>query len=208
MIQYYSIRMDTHDRSFIDSFLAKYSTGTWLYCLENGMKPAGPETVLVVPNPHCHIYMESTFANTTLRVPIRKAVGSGNKAYSLVKCDHMPMKYFAYIVKEGRYYSSGISEETLKEALEYDDKVKEDMKNRKKRGTTVLQKIIDHYGWDENPPTWLPAITESVILYYKETGTLVREFAIISQVQTICLRYVPEYKDLLVKKISQKVMDY
>ena len=197
-VNFYKLRLDTHDVSFVKSFLAEYSTGTWMYCLE------GKGT----DNPHCHAYFESTFATKKeldkLRYSIRKKVGSGNKAYMLKKCDHMPMEYFAYMVKDGDYYHQGMSEETLKEALEYDENVKSDLSKKKQR-MTILQKIEHHYSYAQAPPTDARAIIHDVIQYYRETETLVREFAIISQVQTLTLKYIPKYAGLLQDRVFEKV---
>lgn len=196
MIHFYSSRIDTHNVSFINSFLAEYTTGTWMYCLEG------------TDNPHCHMYFESTLATKKeldkMRYSIRKVVGSGNKAYMLKKCDHMPMKYFAYMTKDGRYFHNGISEETLKEALEYDENVKSDLSKKKTR-MTILEQIIDFYEYDTTPPTWPAKITEDVVNFYKMNGTLVREFAMVSQVQTLCLKYLKDYTHVLEKRINEKV---
>ena len=197
MIHFYASRIDTHDVSFINSFLAEYTTGTWMYCLEG------------TDNPHCHMYFESTLATKKeldkMRYSIRKLVGSGNKAYMLKKCEHMPMKYFAYMTKEGRYFHKGLSEETLKEALEYDDNVKSDLKNKSTSRMTILQKIEHHYGYAEAPPSDARAIIHDVIQYYRDTETLVREFAIISQVQTLTLKHIPKYADLLQDRVFEKI---
>lgn len=192
MIYTYALRADTHDCVFLDAFFAQYSTGTYIYCLEQTLVPNEE------PNRHIHAYFESTVANQTLRVPIRKHCGSGNGAYSLKQCEHMPVKYIGYIMKMGDYFYKGLTDETLAAALKYDEQVKAEIAAKKKDRQTILHKIIDYYNWDEKPPLDLFSITRGVVEYYRATETLVREFMMISQCQTLGLRYFPkEYSFIL-----------
>jgi len=49
-------------------------------------------------------------------------------------------------------------------------------------------------------------ITQLVVGYFKETGILVREFAMVSIVQTLSLKYVPEYAGDLERRILDKIV--
>lgn len=205
ILKYYKLRIDTHDKSFVESMCKKYFD-FYLYAFEN----VGEE------NPHVHLYIESTTKPATIRNHIRKNVGSGNGIYSLKELDEeRPIEYLAYCCKE-RDYSTNLPAELIENALSYDAQVKADMKEKKKSRRTVLQQIDESLNmtYSEIANVYVDPngrvlnkeqIVEHVIKYYQETETLVRQFQLVSISQTLCLKYVPSYDYELKNDILSKI---
>lgn len=187
MLSYYKIRIDTDDRTSVTNLLDKYCD-TYIISFEN------QET----DNPHCHGYIETTTKQQTFRANIRKRYGAGNGGYSLVVLDEQyPLEYLAYMIKDGDYLNRGVPQETLDLAIEHDKKVKLQMKEKKASRRTTLQVLQDEYSEEliprecENYELYKGRILTLVIKWYKEKGTLIRQFMIVSQVQTLLLKYYP-----------------
>lgn len=185
MLTYYKIRLDTHERSHVRTLLDKYCD-SYIVSYEGEASD----------NPHCHGYLETTTKQATIRNAIRKQFGAGNGSYSLKSLDERrPLEYLAYILKEGDYECSGISEEDLTKAKEHDLKVKNQLKEKKANRRTALQVIQDELS-EELPPRegetyedYKKRLLLLVIRWYKQKGTLIRQFMIVSQVQTLLLKY-------------------
>lgn len=188
MLSYYKVRIDTNDRTRTTNFLDKYSD-CYLISFEN------QET----DNPHCHGYLETTTKQATIRNAIRKQYGGGNGSYSLKSLDEeRPLEYLAYIIKEGDYVNSGIPEETLAKAKEHDALVKTQMKEKAKQRRTTLEVLQEELAsdlvvqQDESYIRYKERILMAVIHWYKKKGTLIRQFMIVSQVQTLLLKHHPD----------------
>ena len=155
-----------------------------MYGLESGIE-----------NPHVHIYMATQTIDTTLR-PHFRHLGAGNGFYSIKKLNEQyPIQYLAYILKEDlTYVQSGIPPEIIEEARLHDEKVKQDLKNKKKERKTQLEKVEEYaQSLNKDLPyfelsTWLLC----TIQYYKTSGILFREFQVISISQTLFLKYNPD----------------
>jgi len=63
----------------------------------------------------------------------------------------------------------------------------------------------DEFQFEQNPPEDLHVITYQVVQFYKKHGKLVRKFAMVSQVQTLALKYLPGYGHLLLCSIIKAV---
>lgn len=217
----YKLRLDTDDNDLPLELCLKYFN-TYLISFE------GRDT----DNPHCHIFgtLKIEYKEPALRSYIRKAVGSGNGNYSLKKLDNdKPIEYLAYCLKEDTNPRHNLPEALFKEAEEYNQKVKEEIKQKKANRRTQLQIIIDDhcshfFPSDENPNIYFyrteptkddpnqykifvgkETIINLVINYFKETGTLIRQFALISIIQTLLLKYVPDYSRELYNKIDDQI---
>lgn len=128
MLSIWKIRIDTQDYEKIIFFCNRYMTN-WLYCFENEG----------TTNVHCHLYVETTEKEATIRGHIRTKFGCGNGAYSMNTLDSVrPIEYLAYVVK-GRVYFHNLPEDLIENALAYDDKVKESIKVKKAAKKTQLQ---------------------------------------------------------------------
>lgn len=198
-LQYYKLRVDTDNLDTIEDVLKKY-TSKYIVSLENEGKE----------NPHTHSYIETDTKQATLRNVLRKTFGAGNSSYSLKELDEQsPKEYLAYVIKE-KNYRHNLSEEVIKQAKEYDEKVKEGIKEKKQGRKTQLQKIEEMYAEElKDLPCrgfGIAKITQLVVGYFKETGILVREFAMVSIVQTLSLKYVPEYAGDLERRILDKIV--
>ncbi len=194
-MEYYKIRIDTVERQLVEKFILRYST-SYLYCFEN----QGTD------NPHCHMYIETTQKQATIRNHIRKTFGGGNGIYSMKELDsEKPIEYLAYCCKEKDYFHN-LPEDIVEKAVAYDDKIKEEMKDKKANRKTILQKMELEFNY-EGKDIWPNKITEDVVEYYKKNEILVREFQMISQVQTLMLKYCSGYDNTLVQRINKRILD-
>lgn len=192
MIKYYKLRVDTDDLDKMEEILKKYSTN-YIVSLENEGKD----------NVHSHSYFETTTKGPTIRNVLRKIYGSGNSVYSLKELDEAePIEYLAYVIKEKKYRYN-VSEELIEKAKEYDSKVKEQIKEKKLKRRTVLQCLEDyikehHSSIFTNPygPSQKDMV-KIVVEYYKSQGILIRRFMLTSLVDTLSLKYVPNYSERL-----------
>lgn len=180
----YKLRVDTVDKQIITHICTHYSPKKWVYCTENVMGE----------NPHSHYYLEmSKKTKIAMADYIRKHVGSGNRVYATAQCKEFePVEYLAYLTKQGDYESHNID---LTKAIEYDEKVKQIIAEKKVQPKTQLDKI---QLWSVEKGiefSDVHSIIDTVIDYYKEQGILVRQFQIVSLVQTLSLKYLPDYRD-------------
>lgn len=187
----------------LGDILSKYSTS---YVI-------GYEVGELNERPHYQIYFESRSLKRTLEVPFRnqaKAAGlKGNAGWFLQVCEDR-IKTIAYCLKDNDYLIEGISEADLQVAKEYDISVKNGLKTRKSNKRTQLQCIEDVYAEElkslPHRGFGIAEITKLVVRYFKESGTLIREFALVSIVQTLALKYVPEYQGDLERRLLDKVL--
>lgn len=196
---YYKLRVDTDDIDKIEAILKKY-TSSYIVCLEN----------VGTDNTHSHSYLETTEKQATLRNVLRKTFGAGNSSYSLKELDERyPIEYLAYVVKE-KLYRHNLPQCEIDKAIEYDNNIKNEMKEKKANRKTQLEKIIELNkealeSMKEGKGYALPDITKMVLKYYKDNKILVREFQIISLVQTLSLQYVDGYLDEYSRRIVDKM---
>ena len=206
----YKLRVDSHDLDQIGELVRRY-TSCYLFCLEN----VGEE------NPHSHFYLELLPGAKVpaIRAFIRKWTGGGNGKYSMKAVEYRPIAYLAYCTKEGSY-TTNLPTELIKEAIAYDERVKIELKEKKKSRRTVLQKIEDKYFLSgEMAETnghsirlrpdgsyWgQESIVHVVVDYYRSEGILVRQFMLVSLCQTLCLKYVPSYDYSFERKILDQL---
>ena len=209
-MEYYKIRIDTTDKKLVLSLMSKWSS-TYLCSFENQD----------MENAHCHIYIETLVKNATIRNRIRKDFGTGNGAYSMKSLDEVkPIEYLAYCIKDKDFHFEGFTSEEIEKIKAYDKKIKEQMKEKKQNRKTVLTLIEESMFSDAylDNGHWLYKHTDGtsryfckeivitrVVDYYKNTGKLVREFAMVSQCQTLLLKYHSGYSSILVQRIFEKM---
>lgn len=185
---YYKLRVDTDCITSLEQLLLKYSS-EYLICIEN----EGAD------NPHCHAYFESLVKDSTIRVPLRKAYGSGNASYSLKLLDEQyPVEYLAYCVKE-KHYRHTLPSDVIEKAIAYDKQVKETMKAKREAKVPVWKKILEslkekgnEYDYDE--------ILDAVIDYHFVNNLLYRRFQVQAYADTIYLHLGGEHARFYLKQ--------
>jgi len=199
MSQYYKLRVDTDNIDTIEGILKKYSS-SYIVCLEN----------VGTDNTHSHSYLETTEKQATIRNVLRKTFGSGNSSYSLKELDEQyPVEYLAYVVKE-KLFRHNLPQDVIDKAMAHDKEVKDGIKEKKANKKTQLEKIIEQNkeqleGMKEAKGFAMPEITDMVLKYYKENNILVREFQIISLVQTLSLQYIDGYLEEYSRRLVDKM---
>lgn len=171
-MEHYKIRIDTHSLELVQKLCDRYAK-RYLFAFEK----------IGTPDQHTHIYMETFHKETAIRAMIRKRFGSGNGVYSMKAVEYEPLAYLAYCVKQGKPYHN-MPEDLIKKAKEYDDKVKQELKAKKAARRSQLEIIREYVGNTKQ----LFEISQKVIEYYKEKGTLYRRFYAMSVVETIYLQ--------------------
>jgi len=191
----YKIRIDSHDRDNIKLLLGKYSD-RYMLAFEGESSE----------NPHCHGLFASSAKPATIRSNLRKQFGKGNGSYSMKELDEeYPLEYMSYIVKEGNYIVHNIPTDIIEKAVEHDKQVKLEMKTKKENRKTILDQIIAKYNYEEDPPLDTHQVIDNVIDFYKTERKPVREFAMVSNVQTLLLRYVDSYRFTLSTNIFKAI---
>jgi len=173
-------------------------------------------------NPHVHFFLifhaSLKSASASLRSLLRTNGLRGNRSYSLKRNDEeYPIEYIAYLMKEGKPKFHNIPQDILTEAKLYNEKVKSEIKEKKLNRRTQLQKIDEYlheehaYLFDEEDK--FPAdlgrarnqLLDAVLSYYVDSGTLMREFQVISIVQTLLLKYDSSYFQQFKSKLFDKI---
>lgn len=103
--------------------------GSYMYAVE------GVHT----PNPHVHMYLKGGTALATIRARLRALGLAGNGGYSITTVRDT-LKTLAYFMKGGEY-SHNLSEEIIQQASEYDEKVKEEMAEKKAKPKSALHEM-------------------------------------------------------------------
>ncbi len=194
-ISYWKIRIDTNSQSEITSFVKKY-TRSYIWSFEK----------IGTDDQHAHFYIETEQKEATIRSWIRKHFGKGNGIYSMTNTEKLPLQYCAYLIKERRY-DHNLSEEFVKECIEYDDKVKSSIKERKSSRRTILDQMIEelesqvtiHEGDRGDSHLYKgeffdrETIVAFVVDFYKTHFKRVNPNQLATECHTLCLRYVYRY---------------
>lgn len=208
VLEFWKLRIDTTDKEKVKKFIKMYA-GLHFVCFEN----EGEE------NPHMHAYFETVCTEKSIREWIRRHFGAGNRIYSMKEVEHNPVAYLAYLLKQSNFYHN-LSEELMKEVHIHNEAVKTSMKEKKAAKRTQLQTIDDEYFKGSSTTVvqdryqgqieviWSEAIIMRVVIaYFKERGSLIADFRIMSLVRTLSLKYVPSYDvsyaNLLLDKMSK-----
>lgn len=193
------LRVDTHDHTIVQHIVKKYST-RHLVSFE------GDDLDDTKEKSHTHFYIE---AKPDLKLDaIRQWLRTQGytRRYSLKEIDdeNLPIEYLAYCIKK-KNYTHNLTADEIAQVQKYDLNVKKDLKEKKQQRKTILQQL------DESlEPIWKTTldkqkVIDAVIDWYKERGTLIREFAIVSQIQTLLLKHYPQYHYTLSKRINEKI---
>jgi hypothetical protein len=223
-LQPLKIRLSTWNQEIINNFCTNYAV-RWAYVLEHVNNE----------NHHCHLYIETSSTEVSIRAYIRRTIGSGNHNYSMNKLDTLlPMEYLRYLCKQGEIVHNFLTEDQIEYYKNLDLQVKEEIKEkaekRKKASSQsvleCLREIMNKYvageqqveyqgkvyiypqkkdadGYDECFSK--EDVVQIVIDYYQQNKILVREFQMISQVQTLLLEFRPSYTFDLKNRILDKI---
>lgn len=202
MIKPYKLRIDTQDLDVLEKIQNKYFE-SYLRGMESVEQYDDKEDT----NPHVHYYIHMFEEKTNpLRQYIRKYIGKGNGIYSLKELDEeYPVEYLAYVLKDGEIKSENISQEVLDKAKEYDISVKASIKDKKAKSIPIWQRIIDEYEYESKSqaPT-KEQVLYDVIKWHKDNFKLIREFQIVSYVQTILVNIDKDYEHRFRNRLLEK----
>lgn len=174
-MKFYKLRVDLHAVTSDDivSLVSQYAD-VYAYCIEGG------DT-----NPHMHVYLEMSATSQNFRLKLRGLKLSGNKDYSLKEVeDRYPIEYLAYMMKEGHFTSYNLPEDIITQVTDYNERVKEEIKEKKANKRTQLEIVTEAWRALKNKPEDLEDITQFVLSQFE--GKLLREFQIVSLVQSLC----------------------
>jgi len=212
MLNFFKLRIDTHSLGSLDVVdgIDRYS-----YVYHDNEEGT---------NPHMHFFIETMLTQGALRARVKKLPDykkgkKGNSFYSLREMQpgdnpEFPyLKYHAYMpYNHGRpaevtYVGFDQSKlDRLRIAVkQYSNEIKAEQAERRQSRKTILQQMEDEFQFEQNPPEDLHVITYQVVQFYKKHGKLVRKFAMVSQVQTLALKYLPGYGHLLLCSIIKAV---
>lgn len=193
-MKYYKLRIDTVNKEQCEYLVTHYSPSCYLWCFEK----------VGTPDQHAHFYLESECENTAIRAHIRAKFGKGNGVYSLKALkSEKPIEYLAYLTKDGNYFSKNLD---LTDALAYDDKMKNELKDKKsKKKQTVFSQICDEYLQSEAYKEILESnnyqyLAYWVIEWHLKNEKQLSEFRIKGYVQTLACKY-HEYSTLMAYQI-------
>lgn len=156
----------------------------------------------------------------------------GNSLYSITciseNCS-FPLEYCAYLMKENCMEMVGFSDEERASIIAHNDKVVDKIliKEQKKKQSqfamveSELLKITSYVEEDDIKTIYIDStglrqsgsleplseylVTLFVVMYWKTNELPVREFHMVSIVQTLCLKYLPSYTGTLINRILDKV---
>ena len=192
---YYKLRIDTQDKDLAYQVVEKYSPNVYVIAFEK----------VGTIDQHCHYYLETEIADTTIRRFIQSKIGSGNKIYSLVKLkEERPIEYLAYLTKEGEYHFKGLD---LTNALAYDDKVKQELKTKKAKPKTVFAQLDEDYLKSEayeivqEHRDW-QKLAMFIIQWHIQNSKTLAKFRIQSYVETLAVKY-HDYGPMFAYKIVE-----
>lgn len=204
-MEYWKLRIDTEDRDAVEELCNRYFS-QWLYAFEKGSFDD--------ENPHCHFYFSTLKKEAAIRMYIRKTFGRGNRVYSMKNLDEQyPIAYLAYCMKQGSFKIHDVPDDVLDEAKNYDNKIKNEMKEKKESKKTQLQKLMkviedlmDADGLDDGKWWTLERVSDIVIDFYKDNEILIREFMLVSLIQTLALKYVNGYDYKFRTKLMERIL--
>lgn len=204
----YKLRVDLNDVSLDSVLNAVKDSDAYAYVMEG----------LHTENPHTHMFLKTQVKEKTLRARLRKLGLKGNKSYSLKELeDEYPIEYLAYMMKEKTPVWNNIPDDVKEQANAHQDKVVTEIKKKKESRKTHRQILEQKHINNLNENGLLPCSTGGeryptkdyfmnlVIETYKEEEWLIRDFQIIAEIKTLCMKYVPSYDYEYKKSISDKI---
>lgn len=141
-----------------------------------------------------------------MRAYIRRNFGKGNGGYSMPSCEEHPKEYLAYMTKQKNYYTT-LPAEVMEAVKAYDGEVVADIKLKKESRKTQLKKCEEYLNemLDEETEPSQRFVVQTVVEWFSQSETLIREFQVISIAQTLCMKYVPQYQRGFTQRVFERV---
>lgn len=154
-------------------------------------------------NPHVHLFLlyPPDHKSATLRARLRKVAGSGNKSYSLKRCEEeYPIEYLAYMMKEGKVTWNNVPQDKIDEAVAHDMRVKSEMVEKKKAKVPVWRQIMESIDCPREMVDY-HMICSAVLRYHRDNELLVRVHQCRAYADTIYLHMCDESEMFLLNQI-------
>lgn len=138
---------------------------------------------------HFHYYFETSFSDRTVRKYLQEN-GFKNK-YSLSKVEHLSIEYLSYLVKDRtdvRFVN--MPEGIEQKALEHSDRVRAEMKGRRKARSKGTREEMFAY-LDTIETACEQEIAEHIVHYYVKHNKLIRGHQMKAEYETYLLRPDP-----------------
>lgn len=159
-------------------------------------------------NPHMHLYVRNMKKHATYVKRLSRMGLKGNGDFAFSKLDRAtlvadhPIKYLAYLMKEGNFTSYKLPEATLALARAYDDEKKKEKKARLKQWEKIMA-TIDKSALPPHSGNAYHYILRRTIEYYKENSICLKKFNIISTAETITLHLLENGVDYIFLEYSR-----
>lgn len=133
--------------------------------------------------------------------------GKGNAIWSISKIleDELPIEPVSYLMKWDTYIHK-LNPELIEQCKKHNEKYVKIKVDKKKTVYSALDEIIKEQSEKLKEHLTVDDIIDSVVKYYKDSERLVREFQLISYVQTFSLKYIPRYYRELSSRIKERVV--
>jgi len=153
---------------------------------------------------HCHLE-DLRLKLSSLRANLRRKFGPGNGVFSISKIKKSQVQNIAYVIKRQRYtHSPNVSLELLAEAEELCRNFKVEQENHKKAKPTSTIKALRAI-CEEKQPSNVSMVVEIVYGYYVEHQVMIREFQMISQIQTLSAQFVPVFGPAFKRLLNERM---
>lgn len=152
--------------------------------------------------PHSHWYLELDCSAESVRARIRALAGKGNRIYSMKALDEKtPIKYLAYLLKDGDCVIQGIPEDILQQAVVENARIKDDIITKKKQPKVfeILLEECNHLMFCDHDPR--VEVSTIVVNYYIREQKLINFFQLKNIVQTIMVNLRLENKQHLISRL-------
>ena len=185
------------------ALVKKQSSDKYAICYEKGKQNE---------KPHLHCYLITKIKEDTLRTQIRKLSKSsrGNKLYSLKLLDvqennTVATEYLAYMMKEGKFTHHSFTDDEIQGAKEYDETVKQEMKEKKEKRKSRFERITKAYVEADIKFPDMGGIIRFVYDFFLQENCNVSVSTLESWSNTLAMRYLPEHRDEIAFLIAKRL---
>jgi len=166
-----------------------------------------------IDNHHCHLFLTATVKIATLRTHVKNVFGKGNRFHSIKSSKEIfPIEALAYIVKDNRNgFHTNYSPEIQQQILDYDLKIKEDLKVTK----TVKKNALETFklatpNWKpyyspkdkhlEPPEFYANRLLKLLYIHYRNTRKSLQSYTAIKFIEQMLLHDHPDGIEYLFNK--------
>jgi len=205
-LTYWKLRLDLNDEVNQKHPELEKKFERWLRVYETGKQGE---------NAHFHYYVEMYAKEKNIRHYIRTKLNlKGNGGYSLVSVTPQPVEYVSYMLKAQKKHDctysdldDGVLVTLHDQARIHSTKVKEEIK-QKKLGKKPQWLVIQEYILEKIPEFSYgkEQTIHEVVNYYIEKRLMMREFQVVSTVQTILLHNNFNFRFEFQRKILDRIL--